>query len=52
MLNPLVRDINYFAYSGQVLIILGQGGGLLVCSVSIFVQSSSLLAMRKTAEET
>lgn len=41
MLNTLVRDINYLAYSGQVLIILGLGWGLLVCNVIIFVQSMS-----------
>lgn len=39
MLNPPVRDINYFAYSGQILIFFffGGGRGLLVCNVSTFV---------------
>lgn len=30
MLNPLVKNINYFAYSGQVLIIFFFGGGEVV----------------------
>lgn len=39
MLNLPVRDINCFAYSGQILIIFFLGGdrGLLVCNLSTFV---------------
>lgn len=37
MLNPPVRDINYFAYSGQILIFFFFGGGVEGCWFAMLV---------------